>query len=76
MSIHAMCHIIWWAIIGFAVVLAITEATKPFASRYRPDYLSRCKVIGTQDNQTVLKYKAQGECDKQQMQTPDVKDGR
>jgi hypothetical protein len=34
MAIHAFFHIIWWAIIGFAVVLAITEATKPWASRY------------------------------------------
>lgn len=43
MAIHAFCHTIWWAIIGFFVVLAVTEATKPWASRYRPDYMSRCK---------------------------------
>jgi hypothetical protein len=43
MAVHAFCHTIWWAIIGFAVVLAVTEATKPWASRYRPDYMSRCK---------------------------------
>lgn len=43
MALHATFHIIYWAIIGFMVVLAVTEATKPFASRLRPDFMSRCK---------------------------------
>lgn len=46
-AIQAFLHTLWMAIIGFAVVLAVTEATKPVASRYRPDFLQRC--LGTYD---------------------------
>lgn len=43
MSVQAAIHIFFMAIVGFAVVLAVTEATKPIASRFRPDFLSRCR---------------------------------
>ncbi|KAF8057151.1 PIG-K [Scenedesmus sp. PABB004] len=42
-SIQAFLHVLFWAIIGFAVVLSITEATKPIASRFRPDFMERCR---------------------------------
>jgi membrane-associated phospholipid phosphatase len=52
-SVQAAIHIFFMAIVGFAVVLAVTEATKPIASRFRPDFLSRCKganpVLGAAD---------------------------
>lgn len=76
MALHAFFHIIWWAIIGFAVVLSITEATKPWASRYRPDYLSRCKPINAQDGKTTLTYGLQTNCDKMAKETDFAKDGR
>eukprot|EP00878_Enallax_costatus_P013785 GHUV01014417.1.p1 GENE.GHUV01014417.1~~GHUV01014417.1.p1 ORF type:complete len:370 (+),score=88.65 GHUV01014417.1:1172-2281(+) len=46
-SLQAFCHTFWMALVGFTVVLAVTEATKPVASRYRPDFLQRC--LGTYD---------------------------
>lgn len=46
-ALQAFFHVFWMALVGFAVVLAVAEATKPVASRYRPDYLQRC--TGTYD---------------------------
>ena len=74
MAIHAFCHTIWWAIIGFAVVLSITEATKPWASRYRPDYMSRCKPpLKTAQG---LTFAQRTDCDPTVRDTDFVKDGR
>eukprot|EP00882_Tetradesmus_deserticola_P033513 GHRQ01038287.1.p1 GENE.GHRQ01038287.1~~GHRQ01038287.1.p1 ORF type:complete len:260 (+),score=80.69 GHRQ01038287.1:126-905(+) len=53
MSVQAAIHVFFMALVGFAVVLAVTEATKPVASRFRPDFLARCKganpVLGAAD---------------------------
>jgi hypothetical protein len=81
MAIHAFCHIIWWGIIGFAVVLAITEATKPWASRYRPDYMSRCNPAQRKAQVLVapgkpLGFAQQTDCDPAVAGTDFVKDGR
>jgi membrane-associated phospholipid phosphatase len=48
MSVQAAIHIFFMALVGFAVVLAVTEATKPIASRFRPDFLARCKGVNAQ----------------------------
>lgn len=78
MAIHAVFHTLWWAIVGFAVVLAITEATKPFASRYRPDYLNRCQpTLATGPNsKPYLTFKQSVDCDPKAKETDFVKDGR
>lgn len=81
MAIHAFCHIIWWGIIGFAVVLAITEATKPWASRYRPDYMSRCNPAQRKAQVLVspgkpLGFAQQTDCDPAVAGSDFVKDGR
>lgn len=81
MAIHAFCHVIWWGIIGFAVVLAITEATKPWASRYRPDYMSRCNPAQRKAQVLVAPGKPLGfaqtaDCDPMVAGTDFVKDGR
>lgn len=74
MAVHAFCHVVWWAIIGFAVVLAITEATKPWASRYRPDYMSRCKPLGVEGKPLSIYQRT--DCDPDVKQSDFVKDGR
>lgn len=74
MAVHAFCHIVWWAIIGFAVVLAITEATKPWASRYRPDYMSRCKPLNVEGKPLSIYQRT--DCDPNVKQSDFVKDGR
>jgi hypothetical protein len=33
MSLQAFCHVVFMCVVGFAVVLAVTEGTKPLASR-------------------------------------------
>jgi len=35
MSLQAFCHVMFMCVVGFAVVLAVTEGTKPIASRVR-----------------------------------------
>jgi len=77
MAIHAVFHTLWWAIVGFAVVLAITEATKPFASRYRPDYLGRCQpALSGPNSKAYLTFKQSVDCDPKAKDTDFVKDGR
>jgi membrane-associated phospholipid phosphatase len=55
MSVQAAVHIFFMALVGFAVVLAVTEATKPVASRFRPDFLSRCKGANVMNQTDVGK---------------------
>lgn len=47
-SVQAAIHVFFMAVVGFGVVLAVTEATKPIASRFRPDFLARCKGADSQ----------------------------
>lgn len=75
MAIHAFMHVIWWAIVGMAVVLAVTEATKPWASRYRPDFLSRCKPTAISAGKP-LTFAETTDCDPSAKQSDFVKDGR
>eukprot|EP00775_Hariotina_reticulata_P007321 gene7321-7533_t len=53
MSLQAFCHVVFMCVVGFAVVLAVTEGTKPIASRFRPDFLARCKPAGAKEGMSL-----------------------
>jgi membrane-associated phospholipid phosphatase len=42
-AICGVIHHIWCCLVSFIIVVAITEITKPFSGRLRPDFLARCQ---------------------------------
>jgi hypothetical protein len=47
-AIHAFIHTLLWGITLFVLVLCITEVTKPYAGRLRPDFMDRCNPVAAQ----------------------------
>jgi len=74
-AFHAFAHTFFCCLTLFVLVLALTEATKPYASRLRPDFLGRCNPTNTKNVKTVtslIGYEANcGEKDEDKL-----KDGR
>eukprot|EP00878_Enallax_costatus_P008186 GHUV01008559.1.p1 GENE.GHUV01008559.1~~GHUV01008559.1.p1 ORF type:complete len:495 (+),score=53.30 GHUV01008559.1:75-1559(+) len=48
-AICGTIHHIWCCLVSFVIVVAITEITKPFSGRLRPDFLHRCQPAGIMD---------------------------
>lgn len=42
-AICGIIHHIWCCLVSFLIIVAITEITKPFSGRLRPDFLARCQ---------------------------------
>jgi membrane-associated phospholipid phosphatase len=55
-ALHAFGHAFFCCLTVFVLVLALTEATKPYASRLRPDFLYRCNPTNAKNvkNATAL----------------------
>lgn len=49
-AICGTIHHIWCCLVSFVIVVAITEITKPFSGRLRPDFLHRCQPPGLIDS--------------------------
>jgi hypothetical protein len=41
-TLCTIIHIFWTCIVNFVVVIAVTEVSKSFSGRLRPDFLARC----------------------------------
>jgi membrane-associated phospholipid phosphatase len=48
-AICGVIHHIWCCLVSFLIVVAITEITKPFSGRLRPDFLARCQPSSLAD---------------------------
>eukprot|EP00879_Flechtneria_rotunda_P000384 GHRR01000476.1.p1 GENE.GHRR01000476.1~~GHRR01000476.1.p1 ORF type:complete len:402 (+),score=52.39 GHRR01000476.1:347-1552(+) len=58
-AITCILHHLWSCLIIFLIVVALTEITKPFSGRLRPDFLSRCHpaaqgIVGPGTNYTEV----------------------
>lgn len=42
-AICGIVHHIWCCLVSFIIIVTITEITKPFSGRLRPDFLARCQ---------------------------------
>ncbi|KAF8067409.1 MCM5 [Scenedesmus sp. PABB004] len=49
LAIAATLHWLWSCAVSFVIVVAVTEITKPFSGRLRPDWLSRCQPADAVD---------------------------
>jgi hypothetical protein len=53
-TLCTIIHIFWTCGVNFVVVVAITEVSKAFSGRLRPDFISRCNPVAEQTTGFLL----------------------
>lgn len=72
-ALQAFVHTLLWGITVFMIVLCITEVTKPYAGRLRPDFMDRCNPAAAQRAGVLDPFEV---ADCQNKEGEEIKDGR